>query len=94
MQTTGSRLTMLSGLWVVHKQLASKYDEIKFQDEALDYTFSVQNANGFVRLNALAKAQLELEGTTPVRNLHDGTTPMGLWILVEYPPTITITAKS
>jgi hypothetical protein len=34
------------------------------------------------------------DGTTPVCGLYDGTTPMGLWILAEYPPTITVTAKS
>jgi hypothetical protein len=30
---------------------------------------------------------------TPIYNLQ-GTTPTGLWILAEYPPTITVTAKS
>ena len=34
------------------------------------------------------------DGTTPLCNLYDGTTPMGLWILAEYPPTLTVTAKS
>ena len=34
------------------------------------------------------------DGTTPVCNLYDGTTPMGLWILAEYPPTVAVTAKS
>ncbi len=34
------------------------------------------------------------DGTTPLCSLYDGTTPMGLWILAEYPPTLTITAKS
>jgi hypothetical protein len=34
------------------------------------------------------------DNTTPICNLYDGTTPMGLWILAEYPPTITVTAKS
>ena len=34
------------------------------------------------------------DNTTPIYALHDGTTPMGLWILAEYPPTITVTAKS
>lgn len=32
--------------------------------------------------------------TTPVCSLYDGTTPMGLWILAEYPPTLTVTPKS
>ena len=31
--------------------------------------------------------------TTPVCGLYDGTTPMGLWILAEYPPTLTVTPK-
>jgi hypothetical protein len=34
------------------------------------------------------------DNTTPLCSLYDGTTPMGLWILVEYPPTITVTPKS
>jgi hypothetical protein len=34
------------------------------------------------------------DGTTPLCNLYDSTTPMGLWILVEYPPTLTVTPKS
>ena len=34
------------------------------------------------------------DGTTPVCGLYDGTTPMGLWILAEYPPTLTVIAKS
>jgi hypothetical protein len=34
------------------------------------------------------------DGTTPICSLYDGTTPMGLWILAEYPPTLTVTAKS
>ena len=33
------------------------------------------------------------DGTTPICNLYDGTTPMGLWILAEYPPTLTVTPK-
>ena len=33
-------------------------------------------------------------GDTPILNLYDGITPMGLWILVEYPPTLTVTPKS
>jgi hypothetical protein len=34
------------------------------------------------------------DNTTPICGLYDGTTPMGLWILAEYPPTLTVTAKS
>ncbi len=34
------------------------------------------------------------DGTTPLCNLYDGTTPMGLWILAEYPPMLTATPKS
>jgi hypothetical protein len=34
------------------------------------------------------------EGTTPVCGLYEATTPMGLWILAEYPPTLTVTPKS
>ena len=34
------------------------------------------------------------DGTTPICNLYAGTTPMGLWISVEYPPTLTVTPKS
>jgi hypothetical protein len=33
------------------------------------------------------------DDTTPIYTLQDGT-PTGLWILAEYPPTITVTAKS
>ncbi|MCW4029304.1 MAG: hypothetical protein NWE92_06625 [Candidatus Bathyarchaeota archaeon] len=32
--------------------------------------------------------------STPVCRLYDDTTPTGLWLLVEYPPTLTLTAKS
>ncbi len=39
-------------------------------------------------------AVVTFDGTTPVCSLYDGTTPMGLWILAEYPPTLTVTAKS
>ena len=38
-------------------------------------------------------AVVTFDGTTPICNLYDGTTPMGLWILAEYPPTLTVTAK-
>lgn len=34
------------------------------------------------------------DSNTPVCGLYDGTTPYGLWILVEYPPTLTIIAKT
>jgi hypothetical protein len=34
------------------------------------------------------------DGSTPVCRLYDDTTPTGLWILAEYPPTLTLTAKS
>ncbi len=34
------------------------------------------------------------DGSTPLCNLYDGTTPMGLWMLAEYPPTLTVTANS
>jgi hypothetical protein len=39
-------------------------------------------------------AVVTFDGTTPICGLYDGTTPMGLWILAEYPPTLTVTAKS
>ncbi len=39
-------------------------------------------------------AVVTFDGTTPVCSLYDGTTPMGLWILAEYPPTLTVTTKS
>ena len=39
-------------------------------------------------------AVVTFDGTsTPICNLYDGTTPMGLWILAEYPPTLTVTPK-
>jgi hypothetical protein len=38
-------------------------------------------------------AIVTFDGSTPVCSLYDGTTPTGLWILSEYPPTITVTAK-
>jgi len=34
------------------------------------------------------------DSTTPICSLYDGTTPAGLWILAEYPPTLTVIAKS
>jgi hypothetical protein len=39
-------------------------------------------------------AVVTFDSTTPICSLYDGTTPAGLWILSEYPPTLTITAKS
>jgi hypothetical protein len=39
-------------------------------------------------------AVVTFDGTTPLCSLYDGTTPMGLWILAKYPPTLTVTAKS
>jgi hypothetical protein len=33
------------------------------------------------------------DGSTPVCCLYEGATPMGLWILAEYPPTLTLTPK-
>jgi hypothetical protein len=39
-------------------------------------------------------AVVTFDSTTPVCSLYDGTTPTGLWILAEYPPTLTVTAKS
>jgi hypothetical protein len=39
-------------------------------------------------------AVVTFDRTTPICNLYSGTTPMGLWILAEYPPTLTVTAKS
>jgi hypothetical protein len=39
-------------------------------------------------------AIVTFDRTTPIYNLYSGTTPMGLWILAEYPPTLTVTAKS
>jgi hypothetical protein len=38
-------------------------------------------------------AVVTFDNTTPICNLYDGTTPMGLWILAEYPPTLTVTPK-
>ncbi len=39
-------------------------------------------------------AVVTFDKTTPICNLYSGTTPMGLWILAEYPPKLTVTAKS
>jgi hypothetical protein len=39
-------------------------------------------------------AVVTFDNTTPMCRLYDGTTPMGLWILAEYPPTVTVTARS
>ena len=39
-------------------------------------------------------AVVTFDGNTPVCSLYDGTTPTGLWILSEYPPTLTVAAKS
>jgi hypothetical protein len=49
-----------------------------------------QNAYDITWIGAVAT----FDGTTPVCSLYDGTTPMGLWILAEYPPTITVNARS
>lgn len=42
---------------------------------------------------AWSGAVVSFDGTTPICTLRDSTTPSGLWILAEYPPTITATAK-
>ena len=34
------------------------------------------------------------DGQTPLCSLYDATTPCGLYILAEFPPTLTVTAKS
>jgi hypothetical protein len=34
------------------------------------------------------------DNTTPICKMYDAATPTGLWILAEYPTTITVTAKS
>jgi hypothetical protein len=39
-------------------------------------------------------AVVTFDSTTPICSLYDGTTPMGLWLLAEYPPTLTIIAKT
>jgi hypothetical protein len=39
-------------------------------------------------------AVITFDGTPTVCSLYEGTTPTGLWILAEYPPTLTVTAKS
>ncbi len=39
-------------------------------------------------------AIVTFDGTTPLCNLYDGTTPMGLWILAEYPPSLAVTPRS
>ncbi len=33
------------------------------------------------------------DGTTPLCSLYEGTTPMGMWILAEYPPVLKVTAS-
>jgi hypothetical protein len=42
----------------------------------------------------LKGAVATFHSTTPICSLYDATTPMGLWILAEYPPIITITPYS
>jgi hypothetical protein len=37
-------------------------------------------------------AVVTFDGNTPVCKMYDATTPTGLWILAEYPPTVTVTA--
>ncbi len=39
-------------------------------------------------------AVVTFDRTTPICNLYEDTTPMGLWIIAEYPPTLTVTPKS
>ncbi|MGD6808090.1 MAG: hypothetical protein ACQCN3_00165 [Candidatus Bathyarchaeia archaeon] len=38
-------------------------------------------------------AVVTFDNTTPVCKMFDSETPTGLWILVEYPPTITVTTQ-
>ena len=38
-------------------------------------------------------AVVTFDKSTPICNLYDGTTPLGLWILAEYPPILTVTPK-
>ena len=39
-------------------------------------------------------AVVTFDGTAPICSLYDGTTPMGLWLLAEYPPVLTIVPKT
>jgi hypothetical protein len=39
-------------------------------------------------------AVASFDNSTPICSLYDGTTPTGLWIIAEYPPTLTVTAKT
>lgn len=70
---------------------------------------NVNSANRIVELSPVDLAQasfkyayditwqgavVAFDGNTPICSLYDGTTPTGLWILAEYPPTLTVTAKS
>jgi hypothetical protein len=70
---------------------------------------NVNSANRLIELSPVDLAQVSFkyayditwqgavatfDGNTPICSLYDGTTPMGLWILAEYPPTLTVTAKS
>ncbi len=34
------------------------------------------------------------DGSTPICSLYENTTPMGLWILAEYPPTLSLIPKN
>ena len=41
-----------------------------------------------------AGAVVTFDNSTPMCIKYDDTTPTGLWLLAEYPPTLTLTAKS
>jgi hypothetical protein len=70
---------------------------------------SLRASSGLLELLPVSQAQVQFtyaydvtwagavatfDGSTPVCSFYDGTTPMGLWILAEYPPTLTVTAKA
>jgi hypothetical protein len=48
-----------------------------------------QNAYDITWTGAIAT----FDSNTPVVSLYDATTPMGLWLLAEYPPTLTVSSS-
>ena len=70
---------------------------------------AIETSSGLLELLPVSQTQVQFQlayditwqgavatfdGTTPVCALYDDTTPMGLWLLAEYPPVLTLTAKS
>jgi hypothetical protein len=70
---------------------------------------AIKTSNGLLELLPVSQSQVQFtfpyditwngavvtfDNTTPLCGLYSGTTPIGFWILAEYPPTLTVVPRS